>query len=248
MLVASKLCGRLISIFTPRNPQNRQRTMFKSLTSDITDLDDKGRIVVAANAFGNIDSDRDISMPGSFDITIKNNFARLRWFLNHDRGQLLGVPLEATPTKEYLKVSGQINLDKQIGRDTYADYKLFADHGKSLEHSIGVDAIKYFEDRENNVRKVTEWKWWEYSTLTGWGANENTPLISIKSAGPAMALDLFELRLEKGNYSDETFIAIEGSIKRLKSLMAAQNVVPQPVSADVLVGVSAQFLKTLQIN
>jgi HK97 family phage prohead protease len=219
--------------------------MLKGLQSDITDLDEKGRIVVAANAFGNIDSDRDISMPGSFDKTIRENFTRLKWFLNHDRTQLLGVPLEATPTKEYLQVVGQINLDKQIGRDTYADYKLFADHGKSLEHSIGVDAIKYIEDRENNVRKVTEWKWWEYSTLTSWGANEKTPLISIKSASPAMALDLFELRMEKGNYSDETFIQIENSIKRLKSLMAVQKKAPQPVSADVLAGVSAQFLKSL---
>jgi len=219
--------------------------MLKGLSSDITDLDEKGRIVVAANAFGNIDSDRDISMPGSFDKTIRENFTRLKWFLNHDRTQLLGVPLEATPTKEYLQVVGQINLDKQIGRDTYADYKLFADHGKSLEHSIGVDAIKYIEDRENNVRKVTEWKWWEYSTLTSWGANEKTPLISIKSASPAMALDLFELRMEKGNYSDETFIQIENSIKRLKSLMAVQKKAPQPVSADVLAGVSAQFLKSL---
>lgn len=221
-------------------------TMFKSLTSDIADIDAQGRIVVAANAFGNIDSDRDISMPGSFDVTIKNNFNRLRWFLNHDRTQLLGVPLQATPTKEYLQVVGQINLQKQIGRDTYEDYKLFADNGKSLEHSIGVDAIKYFEDRDNNVRKVTEWKWWEYSTLTSWGANENTPLLSIKSASPMQALDLFELRLEKGNYSDETFITIEQSIKRLKSLIAAQKVAAQPVSADVLAGVSAQFLKSLQ--
>lgn len=222
--------------------------MFKSLSSDITDLDQQGRIVVAANAFGNIDSDRDISMPGSFDVTIKNNFNRLRWFLNHDRTQLLGVPLQATPTKDYLQVTGQINLDKQIGRDTYADYKLFADNGKSLEHSIGVDAIKYFEDRDNNVRKVTEWKWWEYSTLTSWGANENTPLISIKSASVNQALDLFELRLEKGNYSDETFIVIENTVKRLKSLIAAQKVAAQPVSADVLAGVSAQFLKSLQLT
>jgi len=219
--------------------------MLKSVSSDITDIDEKGRIVVAANAFNNIDSDRDISMPGSFDVTIKQNFARLKWFLNHDRMQLLGVPLEATPTKEYLKVVGQINLDKQIGRDTYADYKLFADHGKTLEHSIGVDAIKYMDDRENNVRKVTEWKWWEYSTLTSWGANENTPLLSIKSASPAQALDLFELRMEKGQYTDETFNEIEQSIKRLKSLMTAQQQKSQPVSADVLAGVSAQFLKSL---
>ncbi len=37
---------------------------------------------------------------------------------------------------------GQLNLEKQIGRDTLADYKLFAENGRTLEHSIGVKAIK----------------------------------------------------------------------------------------------------------
>lgn len=219
--------------------------MIKSLTSDITDIDEKGRIVVAANAFGNIDSDRDISLPGSFDKTIRENFYRVKWFLNHDRTQLLGCPIEASPTKDYLRVVGQINLDKQIGRDTYADYKLFADHGKTLEHSIGVDAIKYIEDRENDVRKVQEWKWWEYSTLTSWGANENTPLLSIKGASPKQALDLFEIRYKHGNYSDETFSEIEQSINHLKSLLSAEHKAKQPVPAEVFADVAAQFLQTL---
>lgn len=214
--------------------------------SEVADVDQQGRIVVAANAFNNIDCDGDISMPGSFDKTIKENFARLKWFLNHDRSQLLGVPLEASPDKNYLRVVGQLNLQKQIGKDTYEDYKLFAQYNKTLEHSIGVDAIKYIEDRDNDVRKVIEWKWWEYSTLTSWGANENTPLLSIKSTSPQQALDIFELRMKKGNYTDETFNEIEVSIKRLKSLLTAQKEMSQPVSADVLAGVSAQFLKSLQ--
>lgn len=222
--------------------------MLKSLSSDITDIDEKGRIVVAANAFGNIDADRDISMPGSFDVTVKNNFTRLKWFLNHDRTQLLGVPLQAIITKEHLQVVGQINLNKQIGRDTYEDYKLFADHGKSLEHSIGVDAIKFIEDRENNVRKVTEWKWWEYSTLTSWGVNENTPLISIKSSDPHTALNLFEIRMKHGHYSDETFIEIEESITRIKSLINKQHSLEQPISADALADASKQFIKSLQLS
>lgn len=219
--------------------------MLKSLSSNIADIDQRGIVTVAANAFGNIDSDRDISLPGSFDRTIKENFARLKWFLNHQRDMLLGCPLEAIPTKEFLTVRGQINLNKQIGKDTYADYMLFAEHGKTLEHSIGVDAIKYIEDRENDVRKVQEWKWWEYSTLTSWGANENTPLISIKGASPVQALELFEIRLKHGKYSDETFIEIEESLNRLKSLMTASQNAVQPMLADVLGDVSAQFIKSL---
>ena len=99
--------------------------MFKSLTSTIKDLDKQGRVIVAANAFGNVDSQKDVSMPGSFSKTIKENFARLKWFLNHDTRLLLAVPIDAQETKDYLQVTGQINMDKQIGRDTYADYKLY---------------------------------------------------------------------------------------------------------------------------
>lgn len=223
--------------------------MLKSLISSIKDLDEKGRVIVAANAFGNIDADRDISLPGSFDKTIKENWPRVKWFLNHDRTQLLGVPIKAVPTDDYLQIEGQLNLQKDIGRNTYEDYKLYADYGKSLEHSIGVDAIKYFDDRDNEVRKVTEWKLWEYSTLTSWGANERTPMLAMKSMAPSLAdLDWLDIRMRKGNYTDEAFIEIEKSISRLKSLLTTQKERSQPVPADVLADVSQQFLQTLQIN
>ena len=37
-----------------------------------------------------------------------------------------------------LVMTGQINLKKQIGVETLEDYKLYRDHGKTLEHSVGV--------------------------------------------------------------------------------------------------------------
>jgi HK97 family phage prohead protease len=215
------------------------------IKSSVVDLDGSGIITVAANAFGNIDSDRDISMPGSFSRTIKENFSRLKWFLNHDRSQLLGVPLEAKETSDFLQVRGQLNMKKQIGRDTYEDYRLYAENGLSLEHSIGVDAIKFIDDRENDVRKVTEWKWWEYSTLTSWGANERTPMLEMKSMDLLPDLAFLELKMKKGNYTDETFIGIERSIAQIKSLLMQEEVLHQPVPVDVLTDVSKDFLKLL---
>jgi hypothetical protein len=104
----------------------------------------------------------------------------VRWFLNHNTTQLLGVPIKGYETAEYLVMEAQFNLEKQIGRDTYEDYKLFKANGKSLEHSIGVQAIKYKIDESKGIREVSEWKLWEFSTLTHWGSNENTPLLGIK--------------------------------------------------------------------
>ncbi|HQI71267.1 MAG TPA: hypothetical protein PLT47_10985 [Bacteroidales bacterium] len=193
--------------------------MFKTLSSiEVKDIDSKGRITVAANCLGNVDSQKDISMEGSFNKTIKDNFYRLKWYQNHDTTLLLGVPIEAKEVYPHLQVTGQLNMEKQISRDIYSDYKLYAEHGKTLEHSIGVEAVK--KDIKDGVRRVFEWKWWEYSTLTNWGANENTPLIAMKDmASVAASIDWLEIKLRKGDFSDEKFLSIEKQLNVLKSLV-----------------------------
>lgn len=168
------------------------------------DLDQKGRVLIAVNAFSNEDSDGDISAPGSFKKTLKENFDRVRWFLNHDVTILLGVPIKGMEDSQHLKMEAQFNLEKQVARDTYEDYKLYASYGKSLEHSVGLQPIKYTIDQQKNVRTITEWKLWEFSTLTHWGANENTPLLGIKSlmeSDPEMVKQILS-RMNSGQYSD----------------------------------------------
>lgn len=219
--------------------------MYKNVKSSVKDVDNTGRIVVAANAFGNVDSDKDVSMRGSFTKTLKEHFDRVRWYLNHKTDQLLGVPIEGIETPDYLQIVGQLNLKVQIGRDIYEHYKLFAEYGKSLEHSIGVDAIKYNDDQ--GIRKVSEWKLWEYSTLTSWGANPNTPVIAIKENNPLAAIDWLELIIKKGNFSDETFMSIESTLESLKSLMEPEQTTPetQPIGLVDMADISTTFIKSL---
>jgi len=188
--------------------------------SFVDDLDAKGIVTVAANAFGNEDADGDISAEKSYTKTIKENFGRVRWFLNHDNKILLGVPIEAQETKNYLKVRGQLNLQKEVSRDVYEDYKLYAQYGKSLEHSVMVQAVKR---DENNKKVVLEWKWWEYSTLTNWGANSETPMLGIKSIKAIDdAINWLEIALKKGNYTDERAIKMDQHLSKLRSLIDAE--------------------------
>jgi len=177
------------------------------------DLNQKGAVQLAVNAFGNEDSDGDISLPGSFKKTLKENFGRVRWFLNHDVTQLLGVPLKGYETPDYLVMEAQFNLEKQIARDTYEDYKLFAEHGKSLQHSVGLQAIKYEINQDEYIRTVSEWKLWEFSTLTHWGANENTPMLNIKSKDEIKAI--IEEMMKNPKYSDQRKHNIETVNKAL---------------------------------
>jgi hypothetical protein len=72
--------------------ENFQRLLYRTKANDLDEA--KGIVTVAVNGIGIVDSQNDISMPGSFTKTLSENIARMKWFLNHDVTQLLGVPLE----------------------------------------------------------------------------------------------------------------------------------------------------------
>lgn len=167
------------------------------------DVAEKGRVIVAVNRTGIEDSQGDISMPGSFDNTLKNDLQRMKWLYNHDWTQLLGVPLAGHEDENGdIVMEGQLNMEKQLCRDVYTDYKLMAEYGRTLEHSVGVVAKK----RDNaDKRKVHEWMMAEYSTLSFWGANPCTHLIDIKSVSRKdvkEAIEFLEKALKQPEYSD----------------------------------------------
>lgn len=167
------------------------------------DVSEKGIVTVGVNGIGIEDAQHDISMPGSFTDTLRNDISKMRWFLNHDTRQLLGVPLSGEEKDNNLIMTGQINLHKQIGRDIFEDYKLFRDAGRTLEHSIGVKALA--RDEEDR-RKVVRWKMLEYSTLTGWGANPQTFLVGLKSGTADQlrdAVEFIRMAFKQHGYSDE---------------------------------------------
>ena len=167
------------------------------------DVTEKGIVTVGVNGIGIEDAQHDISMPGSFTDTLRDDITKMRWYLNHDTRQLLGVPLSGEEKDNNLIMTGQLNLKKQIGRDILEDYKLFRDAGRTLEHSIGVKALA--RDEEDR-RKVVRWKMLEYSTLTGWGANPQTFLVGLKSGTADQlrdAVELIRMAFKQHGYSDE---------------------------------------------
>jgi HK97 family phage prohead protease len=202
----------------------------KSCEYQVKDLEDKKGIVqIYLNAFNVEDSDGDISQPGSFKRTFKNNGHRIQHWLNHDRNLLLGVPIKLGEDDFGAYAHSQLNMNKQLSRDVFEDYKLFAEHGKTLEHSVRVQPIKFEEDRagDHYTRKVSEWRLiMEYSTVYGWGANSETPLIDIK------AFSDLELMMRKGNYSDAKARAIEEMYTKLKRLLESDDSQPGTPEAD----------------
>lgn len=193
------------------------------------DVDEKGIVTVAVNGIGVKDSQGDISMPGSFDKTLREHIHKMRWFLNHKTDQLLGVPLSGKEENGNLVMVGKINLEKQMGRDVLADYKLYAENGRTLEHSIGVSAVKRDEADKS---KVLEWKMWEYSTLTSWGANPQTFLVNIKSATREQVEEAarFLRTAAEGRYghSDERLKDFDMNLNLLLKSLDGANIVKCP--------------------
>ena len=205
--------------------ENYQRLLYKTKANDLDET--RGIVTVAVNGIGIVDSQNDISMPGSFNKTLKENITRMKWFLNHDTTQLLGVPLSGEEKDGNLVMVGQLNLSKQIGRDTLEDYKLYAAAGRTLEHSIGVQAVK--RDK-NDKRKVLEWKMWEYSTLTSWGSNPQTFLVGIKNDDPTTVRENIEFlrRALQMRYTDERLKQYEMRLDMLTKALEGAVVVTCP--------------------
>ena len=179
------------------------------LKTKANDVDEeKGIVTIAVNGIGVKDTQGDISDSGSFDKTINEFFLRRgKHLLDHDKTKLIGCPIEAREENMNLIIVSKMNLNKQIGKETFEDYKLYAECGKTLEHSIGVKAIRRDVD---NPALVKEWFLGEASTLQAWGANPQTFLVGIKSddslntqrAKLTASLELIQKALTM-RYSDE---------------------------------------------
>lgn len=193
------------------------------------DVDEKGRVTVAVNRTGIVDSQGDISASGSFDKTLKNDIGRMKWLKDHDVTQLIGVPLEGKQVGDDIIMVGQLNMEKQISRDIYTDYKLFAEHNRTLEHSVGVIPIR--RDKKD-PRIVHEWQMLEYSTLSFLGANPCTFLVDLKSATPNQvksAIEFLRQALKEPAYSDHKLKNIDMELDLLLKSLNGARIVKCPV-------------------
>ena len=160
------------------------------------DVDIKSGIITGyAAKFGNIDSDSDMIMPGSFAESIvlrgPNGTNQIKHLLQHRKADIVGNCLTLMEDGYGLKFSTQATLG-----DTIADTTLLRYANKVYnEHSIGF----YYEELEHIEATATMQPYWEvtkmflmeYSTVT-WGANGSTPFTGFKSLEDDGAKDWLE--------------------------------------------------------
>ena len=181
--------------------------------------DDTRTIEVYYSAFGNVDSDGDIIMPGSFTKSIKENGPQGKnriWHLfNHSTDKPVSKPKELVEDAFGLKAIVKMP-NTTLGRDTYELYK----EGHITEHSIGFQTIKSQSKTMGN--EITEIRLFEGSSVL-WGANSNTPTVMVKSEIKSTLIDEIAKTiksLRNGFYTDETFSLLELKLKQLQQYLA----------------------------
>jgi HK97 family phage prohead protease len=191
----------------------------KFISSEIKDIDAKQGVVAGYFAnFNTLDSDGDIIRKGAFAQSIQEWYpkGRVKHLLNHDVSKPLGKIIDLFEDDYGLFYKSEIGKH-QLGQD----FIKMAESGLVTEHSIGFRTLN--EKSTDLGHEITHVQLYEGSSLTGWGANPNTPLVSIKSLSNetiAERLKSFEQFIRKTTVSDET---IELCLIHIKQLYAQLN-------------------------
>jgi len=222
----------------------------KNLSHQIKGLDDEMGVIEAyANVYNFEDSDGDISAPGSFKRTVNNNAKRIKVLKDHLWHVKLGVPLHMNAEDSYgLFTQSQFNMKKTVSRDMYFDIKLDLEKGQNTELSIGYQAIKR-DDRNKKI--ITEYKLYEYSFLSSWGANEMSIVTSAKNYKELTHKDKVEQTVKHLtemfdlNYSDQRLKNIENLLEALQINSEENPLVKNPTMSkqDIYNLLNASFKK-----
>jgi hypothetical protein len=163
----------------------------QSINASIKDVDGKKGIVTGYFAkFDNVDADGDIIRKGAFTKSIMetgpaSTQPRIKHLLNHNTNQPLGALVTLSEDAYGL------NYESQIGSHALGqDFIKMVESNLITEHSIGFQVMKrnqlqeyseYMKTPDAGWFELTDLKLWEGSSLTAWGANQQTPITGLKS-------------------------------------------------------------------
>ncbi len=197
-------------LFEPAEPKDMK--IYKSNEAKVKDVDTKKGLVKAFyTVFGNIDSDKDIVEPGASAKTIRERGPegsdRIKHFKWHDVREVPGR-LQELGEDEFGGWFVSKMSNSTLGKDTLIQYQ----EGIISEHSFGFQIIKEDED-ESGINHIREFKLWEVSSLTAWGANSLTRTDYVKDIKDEKellkAIETITKHLQVGRFSDELLSNLE---------------------------------------
>jgi len=207
----------------------------KDISDGIMDVDTSTRRVKAVwSRMNNVDLDNDIIVPEAFTKTLMErgpSGKNLVWSLvDHkaDMNNVIGKP-------EQLYVEGDmlVAITPIVGTDKGTDMLKMYEAGLINQHSIGFSTMKQdWQDDSKQVRLIKEVKLYEGSAVL-WGANPETPTISVKSQSKEDLNNRLEKLLKafrNGRFTDDTFALMEIQIKKIQADLLELDIT-QPANA-----------------
>lgn len=147
---------------------------------ELKEIDADGHFVGYASIFNNIDSYRDIVMPGAFEKTIKKTKGIFPILADHDPYKQIGWNTEAEEDKRGLKVTGQLNMEVQLARERHSLAKQAKEIGGKSGLSIGYVTKISERDETKRTKKLLEVDLWEYSFVV-FPANDKANVVRVKT-------------------------------------------------------------------
>jgi HK97 family phage prohead protease len=207
---------------------------YKSGGGHVKDVDLKTKTVTGYyNAFGNVDSDRDMSMPGCFAKSIS------------ERGPAGANKIVHLKQHNWLYPVGKPAVLKEDAHGLYFETPFVnTTYGEDMvklyeaqiykEHSFGFDYVKMNPVKAGG--EITHWEILEYKMYEGStvvvGANQNTPFTGFKSNTEDWVKELIAdwdvctAILKQRNLTDETYIRALRRLDQIKSEFSTFNFKP----------------------
>lgn len=174
----------------------------------------KGTFKGYGSVFGELDSYRDIVMPGAFSKSLAQYAAQDRpvpMLWQHNAREPIGVYTVIKEDEKGLYVEGDINTEVQRGREALSLMKQRALSGLS----IGFNTVRDEWDEKAMVRKLFEIELWEVSPVT-FPALDSGRVSSVKSIEDLTHLSDVENYLrDEGGFSHKEAKTIVSRIKAL---------------------------------
>ena len=194
--------------------------LLKGIDQSFKDVDLQKRTVTGYFAhFGSKDSDGDIIEPGAFKKTIQERGPQgkqlIKFLLDHDRYKAVGK------LKELKEDQYGLYYEAQIGTHSLgADFVKMVESEIINQHSFGYKVIKENYDSNLKANFLKELLMYEGSAVQFLGANENTPIVGIKSLEDALAMcQRLEKFIKTSDATDETLIKLDTQLKSLQELI-----------------------------
>ena len=210
----------------------------KSANIGFKDIDLKQGIVTGYFAhFGSLDSDGDIVEQGAFKKSIQERgpYAKqlIKWLLDHDKTKVPGTLTELSEDNIGLYYVGK------AGRHTLGrDFLLMAEDGIINQHSFGFRTIKEQYDEQARANRIKEVMLYEGSSIQFLGANENTPIVGVKSLEDALEyIEKLKKFVNTSNATDETLKALDIQLKSLQIIiepLVNTQKEEKPITAEML--------------